>query len=91
MKKWNEAMEDIRFDGKNQVMQFIDSEENKRRSIFEKLLTILDHEIEIPLPSVVAIGLVFLLVISLQSFSNRDDSYEYTITVVNQWGQYETY
>lgn len=91
MKKWNQAMNNMTFEGKENVMARIESDLVKKESLFSKVSRFLDLELEIPVTPVVAFIVSAVMILSIQFTSIEERQYQYTITVVNQWGHYENY
>ena len=91
MKKWSESLDDMTFEGKESVMEYISREEQTKETILNRISRLLETEIEIPLAPVVAASVGFILVVTLQLKSFDKQVYSYDITVVNEWGQYENY
>lgn len=91
MKKWSDTMDEIRFEGRESLMQEIERLESRKASPFVRLRTFLEREVTIPVPAAVSTALVIVLLFSAGFDFNEETTYAYSITVVDRWGQYETY
>lgn len=91
MGKWQQSMNDLKFEGKDDVMEKIKSDIHGKESLKDKWSKWMNYELELPLAPLLAFSLAFLLVLSFTFEPLGSSNYSYTITVVNQWGQYEDY
>ncbi len=91
MMKWNESLDEMRFESKESVMDFIRQEEGMDRTWLNRVYDLLNFEFEIPVAPLIATAVGFVLIMAVQIKPLEEPDYAYTIITVNQWGQYENY
>jgi hypothetical protein len=89
--KWKESLDDVRFESKETVMEYIHKDQVRDRKWMECVKDLLNFELEIPIAPLVATALGFVLILAVQIKPLEEPDYAYTIITVNQWGQYENY
>lgn len=91
MKKWSDSMGEIRFEGKASLMREIERLDCQKMSLAERWTSFLEREVSIPVPAAISTALIVILLFSAGFDFNEQTTYAYSITVVDRWGQYETY
>ncbi len=91
MTKWKDSLHRIKFEGSESVMKEITRLESEKLSLWDRLNLFMNREVEIPVAAAVSACLIVLMLGTSGINLKTDMAYTYSITVVNEWGQYETY
>ncbi|HKL09998.1 MAG TPA: hypothetical protein VJ990_01050 [Clostridia bacterium] len=91
MKKWSDSMSEVKFEGRERVMKEIMRLESEKHSFWDKINRFMNKEVEIPIAAVVSTCIIVLMIGTSGINNKKDMAYSYSITVVDQGGQYETY
>jgi len=91
LKKWSDSMSEIRFEGREKVIEEIMKMEREKQSVWKKIGEFMNRELEIPFAAVASACIIVLVLGTSGIDINGDMAYPYSITVVDEGGQYETY
>lgn len=91
MNDLRECVNNVKFKGKENVLMTIRKEEQKNRSLIKRINELLDYEIIIPTYAAISFAMVFFIIFGARYNEIESKSYDYTITVVKEGGQYEIY
>ncbi len=89
MNDWQKSTQNIKFESHGEVISKISAMRMEKKSLFQKIADLLDYEISIPTRGVVVYCSVFILAMSLRLTYFTPQSYSYSITVINERGDYE--
>lgn len=89
MNDWQKSTQNITFKGHDEVLSKISSMKIEKKSLFQKIKDVLDYEISIPTRGFVVYCSVFILAMSLRLTYFTPQNYSYSITVINERGDYE--
>lgn len=91
MKHWKDSMDDMTFEGMDEVLSRIETDQKRANTFLFKINDFLNYEIAIPVAPVVGVAAAFLIALTLNFRTATSNETTYKITVINQWGQYENY
>ncbi len=91
MKQWKNSMDEMVFEGTNQVLSRIDDDQKSKSTFLNRMNDFLNYEIAIPvIPAASVVATLFVIaILNFSPLSTSETTYQ--ITVINQWGQYENY
>ncbi len=91
MKKWSDSMDEIKFEGRERVIEEIMRMESEKLSVWNRISRFMNRELEIPLAAAASVCMIALMLGTSGIDIKGDMAYSYSITVVDEGGQYETY
>ena len=89
MNDWQKSTQNINFRGHDEVLSKISVLKNEKKSLVQKISDLLNYEITIPTRGVVVYCSIFILAFSLRLSYFTPQSFNYSITVINERGDYE--
>jgi len=91
LKKWSDSMDEIKFEGRERVIEEIMRMESEKLSVWNRISRFMNRELEIPLAAAASVCMIALMLGTSGIDIKGDMAYSYSITVVDEGGQYETY
>ncbi len=91
MKKWSDSMGEIKFESRERVIEEIMRMESEKLSVWNRISRFMNRELEIPLAAAASVCMIALMLGTSGIDIKGDMAYSYSITVVDEGGQYETY
>jgi predicted RNA-binding protein associated with RNAse of E/G family len=89
MNNWQNSTQNIKFKGHDEVLLKISDLKKEKKNLIHKIIDLLDYEISIPTRGLVVYCSVFILAVSLRLTYFTPQSFSYSITVINERGEYE--
>jgi len=84
-------MDEIKFEGRERVIEEIMRMESEKLSVWNRISRFMNRELEIPLAAAASVCMIALMLGTSGIDIKGDMAYSYSITVVDEGGQYETY
>ncbi|PLX35286.1 MAG: hypothetical protein C0604_00260 [Clostridiales bacterium] len=91
MKKWSDSMGEVKFESRERVIEEIMKMESEKPSVWNRIRSFMNREVEIPIAAAASVCMIVFVLGTSGIDINGDMAYSYSITVVDQGGQYETY
>lgn len=91
MDKWRDSLEEIAFEGKESVLAEIMRQEESGFHFWSTFKHFMNREIEIPVAAAMSACVILVMLGVSVVPTDKETAYTYSITVVDQWGHYETY
>jgi len=91
LKKWSDSMGEIKFESRERVIEEIMRMESEKLSVWNRISRFMNRELEIPLAAAASVCMIALMLGTSGIDIKGDMAYSYSITVVDEGGQYETY
>lgn len=87
--KWQNATQTIQFRGEKEVIHAIIHDQNKPKTLWQKINDLLNYELLIPTKGLIATCTVFALAVGIRATYFTPQMHTYSITVINERGYHE--
>ena len=91
MNKWSDSMGEMKFESRERVIEEIMKMESEKPSVWNRISGFMNRELEIPIAAAASVCMIVLMLGTSGIDIKGDMAYSYSITVVDEGGQYETY